>query len=308
MNHNHANYQARLDFVANLLREQFKLEVRWLDAGSGHHMCRSVDLYLVSQSPHIVPIQYDPESPFKYNNFAYRVTSPSAISASHATKTSPLRPGCVPIPEGTHELVIRLANADAEGISMTDRIENEVAIMSLASAALSAFQPHIVPRVYGWGSAAGDSAQGWIAQELMPGSPLDGAFEAMGLEEKRKVFSQMAAILEALQSYKLPESITGFGGVTFDVAGRIVSAEMPTVGAGPWDSYDASFKGRLEAALRKADQNPYIKGWRANDLRERLDRLIAEGMPAQFEALGGKEESVIVHADFSRPLNHARLV
>jgi len=185
-------------------------------------------------------------------------------------------------------------------MSMANRVENEVAIISLASAALSGLHPAVVPRVYGWGSAAGNSEQGWILQELMPGSPLDAAFDAMALEQKRKIFAQMAEVLTRLQTFQLPESITDFGGVTFDNAGQIVSAEMPTVGAGPWDSYEASFKGRLEVALRKADANPYIKGWHANGLRKRIDRFVAQGLPAQFEDLGSKEDRVVVHADFSQ--------
>jgi hypothetical protein len=195
---------------------------------------------------------------------------------------------------------VRLANPDTEGMAMANRVENEVAIISLASAALANFQPPVVPRVYGWGSSAGQSAQGWILQELMPGNPLIDAFDGLDLDTKRKVFAQMAGLLKSLQEFALPASITGFGGVTFDDAGRIVSAAMPTVGAGPWDSYEASFKGRLAVALRKADANPYIKGWHANGLRERIDRFVAEGVPAQFEGWSGKDGRVVCHADFSQ--------
>ncbi len=209
------------------------------------------------------------------------------------------------IPAGTKELIVRLTNPATEGMSMANRVENEVAIISLAAAALDNFHPHVVPRVYGWGSAAGPSAdddkpaQGWILQELMPGRPLVDFFAGMQLGQKKVVFAQMAALLKGLQSYKLPESITGFGGVTFDDAGRIVSAPMPTVGAGPWVSYEGHFKGRLEVALRKATDNEYIKGWEANGLRARLDKFVAEGVPVQFRDLDSKEERVVTHADFS---------
>lgn len=36
-----------------------------------------------------------------------------------------------------------------------------------------------------------------------------------------------------MQEYRLPEGITGFGGLTFDGTGRIVSAPMTSVNAGP---------------------------------------------------------------------------
>ena len=104
---------------------------------------------------------------------------------------------------------------------------------------------NVVPSVFGWGSAATQSAQGWILQQLMPGTPLDEKFDAMDHETKSVIFAQMVKMLSAIQRYQLPEIITGFGGVTYDKQGRPVSAPMASVDAGPWASYEASFKGRL---------------------------------------------------------------
>ncbi|KAK4170908.1 hypothetical protein QBC36DRAFT_250527 [Triangularia setosa] len=109
----------------------------------------------------------------------------------------------------------------------------------------------------------------------------------------------MAKIVKALQACSLPSTITGYGGLTFNEVGEIVSAAMPTVGAGPWPSYQASFQYRLGLALKKADSNPYIKGWRANGLRERIDAFVQRGVPAQFESLSDKDDKVVVHCDFS---------
>ncbi|KAF2810720.1 uncharacterized protein BDZ99DRAFT_561103 [Mytilinidion resinicola] len=268
--HNHANYQARLDFIQHLLHDRLELKVSLEDA-------------------EITPIQYDPESPFKYNNFVYRISLPSPIPSEKPASDEPRQAGCATIPAGTKSLILRLTNPNAEGMNPKTRIENEVAIITLASAALRDFQPHVVPSIYAWGSAATSSSQGWILQELMPGTPVDEAFDTLDLPQKQQIFAQMAQLLKALQDYKLPESITGFGGVTFDETGRIVSTAMTSVGLGPWPSYEASFKDRLELALRKADVNPYIQGWRANSVRDRLDRFVERGVPAQ----------VIVHADFT---------
>lgn len=140
------------------------------------------------------------------------------------------------------------------------RVENEVAMISLAAAALAGFKPHIVPSIYAWASAATPSSHGWILQELMPGVPVDGLFPSMVAEQKKNLFSQMASILRALQEYQLPDTIAGFGGVTFNDTGRIVSAAMPTVRAGPWQSFEDSYRARLEVALEKADKNQYIQG------------------------------------------------
>ncbi|KFZ05787.1 hypothetical protein V501_08022 [Pseudogymnoascus sp. VKM F-4519 (FW-2642)] len=214
----------------------------------------------------VTPIQYDPECPFKYNNFVYRVCFNGPIIA---TNDGPGQPGCVLIPDDTKELIFRLANPDAEGMIRTTRIENEVATIALTSAALAGFVPQIVP------------------------------FVAMELEKKQDIFAQMVKILKALQDYELPASIIGFGGVTFDDHGYIVSTAMTSVGAGPWTAYEASFKDRLAVTLRKADANPYIKEWRANSVRERLDTFVERGLPIQFEHLDSKQDRVIIHADFT---------
>lgn len=86
------------------------------------------------------------------------------------------------------------------------RVENEVAIISLAASALSGFKPHVVPCVYGWGSAATPSSQGWILQELMPGTPVDEAFESMHLDPEKnytgrrwRSFSKHYKILHSLR-------------------------------------------------------------------------------------------------------------
>ncbi|KAI1499764.1 kinase-like domain-containing protein [Biscogniauxia marginata] len=276
MTHNHANYQARLGFVQRLLCEQFNLKA---DAN-------------------IVPIQYDPGCPFKYNNFVYHITLPLPITSDHATKDEARQPGCDPILDGTKQFIIRLTNPDAEGMNPQTRVENEVAMINLAADALRCFQPSVVPSVYAWGSAA-TKASGWIVQELMPGKSVDESFASMDLQQKKLILSQMAKLLKALQDYQLPESITGFGGVTFDENGRVVSAAMTSVGAGPWPSYESSFKGRLEVALQRAEANPYIRGWHANGIRDRLDAFVKHGILSQFKSLETAQDKAIVHADFT---------
>ncbi|KAI1113934.1 kinase-like domain-containing protein [Nemania sp. NC0429] len=269
---NEDNFQPRLDFIRRLLREKLGQE----------------------DEVKVVPVQYDPESPFKYNNFVYRAT----LKAPKEGFLEPRQPGTVAIPAGTKDFIVRLANPDAEGMHPQTRVENEVALISLAAEALRARFPRVVPSIYGWGSAA--SGQGWILQELMPGEPVDEAFASMDLSQKRHIFSQMAELLKALQDFSLPDSISGFGGVTFaaDGSGRIVSTAMSTVGAGPWSSYQQSFEGRLLVALRKADDNPYIRGWHANGIRKRLDAFVRD-ISRQLQSLESAEEKCIVHADFT---------
>jgi hypothetical protein len=98
----------------------------------------------------------------------------------------------------------------------------------------------------------------------------------------------MAELLKALQNFQLPQDIKEYGGVTFDDSGRIVSTAMTSVGSGPWPSYEDYFRDRLKRALHKADDNPYIKGWHANGVRERLDAFVQSGVLTQFKSLESK--------------------
>ncbi|KAH9891373.1 phosphotransferase enzyme family-domain-containing protein [Xylariomycetidae sp. FL2044] len=277
MTHNQANYQGRLDFVRSLIRNRLKVEA---DA-------------------QVTPIQYDPECPFKYNNFIYHITLPSPFTRPDARNNGVLQPGCTAIPEGTEELVVRLTNSDAEGMSPEARVENEVAMIQLARSALESLRPSVVPAVYGWSSALNESRQGWIMQQFMPGKPVDESFSSMNLPQKQNILSQMACILKSLQDYKLPDSVAGYGGLKFDDDGRIVSAPVASVGAGPWTSYASFFQSRFDLALKEADTNPYIQGWRVNGLRERLDTFGQVGIAQQFDSLKIAEEKTIVHADFT---------
>jgi hypothetical protein len=180
------------------------------------------------------------------------------------------------------------------------RVQNEVGILTLASAALGHIKPTVVPRVFGWGGASREHL-GWILEELMPGAPLAEAFsETMSFEQKKNILAQMPRLLKALQDYRLPDSIKGWGGVTVDDSGAIISAPMTSVGAGPWSSLEENFRGRLKRALIKADGNPHLQGWRVNGVRERLDAFIEHGVPALLSQLTSKQDKAIIHADFSK--------
>lgn len=198
------------------------------------------------------------------------------------------------------DFILRLSNPDAEGIHQQTRVENEVAIIQLTSAALRDFEPHVVPNVYAWGSAGIKSSQGYILQELMPGTALDTTFDNMDLGEKKQVLAQIARILKSLQDYRIPASLS-FGGLTFDDTDSIVSSAMTDVGDGPWPTYQASYKGQLEMALAEADVSHYIEGWRGNGISERLHAFIECGLPAQFKLLDS-DDRIITHADFSESL------
>ncbi|EJT79678.1 hypothetical protein GGTG_04762 [Gaeumannomyces tritici R3-111a-1] len=283
---NHAQYQERLDFIQQQVLTK-------------HLGLRGEDLERTSVSP----IHYDPECPFKYNNFVYHIKLPpsAALALSHGTiikaQGQPQQQTCVPIPTGTNNFILRLTNQDAEGVHFDTRVENEIAIMTLASTALRNVGLDVVPRIFAW--ANGATSQGWILQERMPGTPGDEAFKTMPLDLKKVTIRDMAKILKGLQSCKLPDSIDGFGGLTFDGAGRIVSGPMSNVRAGPWPSYQEYYLERLQKMLADADANPTIQGWRANGVRERIDAFVQKALPGLFASLASKDRKVIVHGDFN---------
>jgi hypothetical protein len=210
------------------------------------------------------------------------------------------RKSCNPIPIGTQRFVLRIANDLAESMYARSRTENEVAMLLLTAAAVKGTRhEHIVPEVYAWGTVATGSPFGWILQQWMPGMTLEKYLEKSpdGVIPQ-EIFTQMAEVVHALQSYELPHSITGYGGVTFDDQENIISGPMTTVGEGPWSTYEESFAAWLRLALQEADKNEYIQGWRANGVRERLERFVADGVPTQFARLTSKSEKCVVHADF----------
>ena len=110
--------------------------------------CQTLSTSPYFEDAEINPIQYDSEIPFKHNNFVYRISLPPPVTSDQATNDEPRQPGRVAVPDGTKELILRLTNSDAGGMKQKFRVENEVAMITLASAALAGFEPHVVPSVY----------------------------------------------------------------------------------------------------------------------------------------------------------------
>ncbi|KAJ6037280.1 hypothetical protein N7540_001559 [Penicillium herquei] len=228
----------RLDFIHELLSQTFNL----------------------SKNTKVEAIAYEPDCHFKYNNFVYRISFPSPLEKDNGVFQS--RPGCVPIPAGSTELIVRLTNSDAAGMKAANRVENEVAMISLAAAALEPFSSHMMCAVF------------------MAGPGLHPNWENVS-----KVGSS--------------RSSCRFGGLTFDENENIVSAPMSNTSTGPWSSYEAFFEARLKKALEEADENPYIQGWHANGVQARLEAFIEQGLSECFKPLETHHERAIIHADFT---------
>lgn len=177
---NHTNYEQRLEFIRTTIRQLYCLD-----------------------TTDINPIDYDPQCPFPYNNFVYRIELSRLSDNQQVLTTSVSQPGAISIPHNAQHVVMRLSDYRA-GLNDWNRVQNEVAAMTLVREALKPRQ--IIPAIYGWASAADD--QGGILMEYMSGTSLDASFQAMSSDEgKKRVLREMATIVLSLQQFDLPKTI-----------------------------------------------------------------------------------------------------
>jgi hypothetical protein len=138
----------------------------------------------------------------------------------------------------------------------------------------------------------------------MGGITVDKYLESSPVNASRdKLFAQTAEIINAFQLYELPDGITGYGGVTFDANGRLISGQFPSLGDGPWPTFEEYFLAEFRIALKLADDNKYIQGWHASGVRDKIDKFVAERIPLAFAGLSSRAEKCITHADFCKCFN-----
>jgi hypothetical protein len=203
----------------------------------------------------------------------------------------------VPVPVNTKCLIFKLSNHNPlTGMNNTNRVENEVAFMSLARQALAGSKySHVVPDVYAWASVA--SGQGFTLQEYMPGIMPDKVFKDIGLAGKAAVLAQMADILALLQKFQVPQTIDKFGGLKFDENGNIVSAQMTTYKGEPRATYQDLIRSIFDVKLEETDDNPVMQGWRDKGVRARLDKFI-DSRVEEIVKDHKDPKKVLVHSDF----------
>ncbi|TGO53612.1 hypothetical protein BCON_0120g00090 [Botryotinia convoluta] len=139
VNHNHANYQSRLNTLNRYLQILCISQVISLFEHLFHpYLITKIDDYDQKlQQIKITPVQYKDDHPFKYNNFVYHLLLPNDTSGLQL-------PGCDDIPAGKREFIMRLSNPDSEDMHQDTRVQNEVGILTLARDALSRINPKSV--------------------------------------------------------------------------------------------------------------------------------------------------------------------
>lgn len=177
------------------------------------------------------------------------------------------------------------------------RIQNEVAAMCLMRQALAPDKKTLIPNTYAWCSSM--NGYGWILQEYMTGIQLDTEFNNLERNYKQEILYQIADVFKLLQSYSLPESIKGYGGLSFNEFGEIVTGPTTIPCGGPFSEFYEMYEQMLQRQLIDSDTSERIAGWRRNGLRDRLERFGAEGIAKQVIE-NSIPHQTLVHGDFSK--------
>ncbi|KAG5980403.1 hypothetical protein E4U55_004070 [Claviceps digitariae] len=261
-------------------------------------LVHSLDLKIAQLSP----VAYSDDYQYAYNNYLYKVDL--AVPATSSSFPG-LQPGTVSAPSGgITSLIVKLSNA-AIDVNVTNRVENDVAAHYLVRESMArAGLDSLVPAVYAWAPARADAKTdesdfGWVMMEVKDGRDLDREFPTLDSAKKQDVLQQIATILKAIQEAKLPETVTKFGGLTFDSTGQIISGQTPLVKRDPVERYADWKFGNLRNLLHKAGESPVIQGWKHNGVGARIEKFLAAGGPETLLCDVDQHQKCLVHGDFT---------
>lgn len=222
------------------------------------------------------------------------------------------QPGTVAVPpsDGVSALVVKLSNLAVESANgAADRVQNDVVMQHLVRQSVAQRGlPPLVPAVYAWASATttdgtDEKGFGWILSELRSGVDLDSELSSLALEDKKQVLGQIADILAAIQSARLPDGVTNFGPLAIDASsGDVVSGQVLDLAKNvlpPVDSYAAWRLLGIRKHLELAASSSAIQGWKSNGVDARIEQFLAAGGPEKVLAGVDLHRKGIIHADFS---------
>jgi hypothetical protein len=176
------------------------------------------------------------------------------------------------MPNGTETLVIRFSDAEAN-LNEAVRVANEVAAMELMRSALSGFGTGaIVPDVYDW-QGASRHQQGYIVEQFMQGEQLSNDFGELKRDDQRRLLDQIADIFKAIQTFQLPDSIQGYGGLGFDDAGRVVTGPTAIPCGGPFTSVADMYSQFMRLQINMSEKSSLLDGWKRSAGTVSLQRV-----------------------------------
>jgi len=212
------------------------------------------------------------------NNFVHLIELAGSVYQPAKSSPTVLKTGTSSLMASTTKVVIRISNPQAM-LNEDVRVQNEVAAMCLMRQALSTYQDRLIPSTCAWCPSIED--YGWIIQEYMAGTQLDKEFHSLDRDHKQDVLHQIADVFKLIQSYSLPESVKGYGGLSFNESGDIVTGPTTIPCGGPFPEFHEMYMQMLRRQLIESDTSERIAGWRRNDLRDRLERLATNGTAKQ---------------------------
>ncbi|KAF3799709.1 hypothetical protein GCG54_00000954 [Colletotrichum gloeosporioides] len=204
----------------------------------------------------------------RHNNA--RVYSISLTEAQHAPPPFNKRFGASPLPPNATKVIMRFSDP-ASMLNEEIRVQNEVAVMSLAREALKQLDPSLVPEIYGWRPFS--EGLGWTLIEFKQGVPLGDKFPTVDGVKKREVLRQIAQVFKHIQAYNLPQSARTFGGLNFGPDGSLTGGPTPIAGGGPCTSLSDLYQEYFNTQIGFADRCDIVQGWGDSDLRARLDQF-----------------------------------
>ncbi|KJR87607.1 uncharacterized protein SPSK_01776 [Sporothrix schenckii 1099-18] len=247
---------------------------------------------------------YSDDYQWPYNNFLYQVKLAKPASTSIFPGTQPGTSKAPP--EGVSVLVLKLSNLRASGMNNTNRVENDIAVQSLVRQSMvQAKIASLVPAIYAWAPAtstdanADESCYGWTMSELMRGIDLDLEFASLKFTDKVIVLGQIAAAFSAIQAARLPEGVTGFGGLTFNSSGEIVSGEAAFLKSSPQDSYTGWKQAKIMMELQEAAKSSLAQGWKCNGVGARVDQFLSTGGLEKLLSGVDINHRILIHGDLT---------
>ncbi|KAK2758250.1 hypothetical protein FQN54_004095 [Arachnomyces sp. PD_36] len=230
------------------------------------------------------------------NNFVHLIELAESVSQPATSSPAALKPGSSSLPAGAGKVVIRISNPQAM-LNEDVRVENEVAAMCLMREALSTYKDKLIPDTYAWCPST-DGGYGWILQEYMGGTQLDKEFHSLDGSLKQDILHQIAAVFKLIQSYTVPESVKGYGGLAFNESGRIVTGPTTIPCGGSFSEFHEMYTQMLRRQLIESDTSERITGWRRDGLRDRLERFLANGIE-ECVVRNSTPRQTLVHGDYS---------
>jgi hypothetical protein len=123
----------------------------------------------------------------------------------------------------------------------------------------------------------------------------------LDVDRQQDILRQVADVYKLIESYKLPESVKGYGGLAFNDAGDIITGPTTIPCGGPFSEFHEMYTQMLRRQLDESDTSERLAGWRPIGLRDRLERFASDGIAKQVME-NSISRQTLVHGDFSESI------